>query len=130
MLGKKTVVKKKRVTGEKTGVVAPKTRPPVARAEALLPSPEALGKNYIGIDFPQVGEILTSPHYALRVSTSATDGVEVSVDGKEWQPCRECVGFWWYDWSGYGSGVHTVVARITVGKRTLKSKPRSFTVIV
>jgi hypothetical protein len=130
MVGKKTTVKKKRVAVSKPGAILSKEGASPAKTEARSPSPEALGKNYIGIDFPQVGEILTSGHYALRVSTSATEGVEVSIDGKEWQPCRECVGFWWLDWSGYGSGVHTVVARITVGKRTLKSKPRSFTAIV
>ena len=130
MLGKKNAVKKKRVAVSKPGVVLSKTGTPPSKIETRAPSPEALGKNYIGIDFPQVGEILTSGHYAIRISTSATEGVEVAIDGKEWKPCRECVGFWWYDWSGYGSGVHTVIARISVGKRTLKSKPRSFTAIV
>ena len=123
MQGKKTAPKKKRSVTSKSEMVSPR----VGVAEAR---PESPGKNYVGVDFPQLGEILTSPQYAIRISTSATEGVELSVDGKEWQPCRESVGFWWHDWSGFGAGVHTVVARILVGKRYLKSKAHSFTAII
>lgn len=123
MQAKKTTLKKKRVISSKSDLSSPK----IGVAEAR---PEAPGKHYVGVDHPQVGEILTSHHYAIRISTSATDGVEISIDGKEWIPCRESVGFWWHDWSGFGAGVHTVVARILVGKRYLKSKPRSFTAII
>ncbi len=124
MLGKKTTLKKKRSTTTKPASAVNKGNVAEVRTEY------SSGTNYVGVDFPQVGEILTSPQYAIRVSTSATEGVEISIDGKEWQPCRESVGFWWYDWSGFGSGVHTVVSRILAGKRSLKSKPRSFTAIV
>jgi hypothetical protein len=123
MVEKKTTIKRKRA-------VAKKSAPVVAKASVSEARTEYSGTHYVGVDFPQVGEILTSPHYAIRVSTSATEGVEISIDGKEWQPCRESVGYWWYDWSGFGAGVHTVVTRILVGKRSLKSKPRSFTAIV
>lgn len=155
MLGKKSNLKKKRVTSPKsTGTSKTfgrtSVREPAAveiyRASAAAPKisevsnvsegtnvpdgANAPGKHYVGLDFPQVGEILTSAHYAIRISTSATEGVHISIDGKEWQPCRESVGFWWYDWSGFSAGVHTVVARISVGKRYLKSKPRTFTALV
>lgn len=124
MLGKKTALKKKRTTTTtKTSAVAVKANVSEVRSDYV-------GTQYVGVDYPQVGEILTSPQYAIRISTSATEGVDISVDGKEWQPCRESVGFWWHDWSGFGAGVHTVVARISVGKRYLKSKPRSFTAII
>ncbi len=125
MLGKKTTLKKKRPTtsAAKTAAVAAKGNAAEVRADYV-------GTQYVGVDYPQVGEILTSPQYAIRISTSATEGVDISIDGKEWQPCRESVGFWWYDWSGFGAGVHTVVARIAAGKRSLKSKPRSFTAII
>jgi hypothetical protein len=114
----------------KKRIAASKATSSSAKIEAGAAKTESPGKNYIGIDYPQVGEILTSNEYTLRLSTSATEGVEISIDGKEWQPCRECVGFWWYDWTGFGAGAHTVVARISVGKRTMKSKPRSFTAII
>ena len=114
-------VRKKRAPSNKVAVSKP--------AAESLPT-EAPGKHYVTVDYPQEGEIVTSGHYSFRLSTSALDKVEVSIDGKEWEPCRECVGFWWYDWSGYGAGVHTIVSRITAGKRAMKSKARSFTVII
>lgn len=123
MLGKKTSLKKKRSVAAKPAATVGKETVSEVRAEYS-------GTAYVGVDYPQVGEILTSSQYAIRISTSAMEGVEISIDGKEWQPCRESVGFWWYDWSGFGAGVHTVVARIAMGKRYLKSKPRSFTAII
>jgi hypothetical protein len=123
MIAKKTVVRKKRVS-------AVKADPAASKVVASSSKTETPGKNYVGIDFPQEGEILTSGQYTLRISTSATEGVEVSIDGKGWEPCRECVGFWWYDWSGFGAGAHTVVAKISVGKRSMKSKARSLTAII
>ncbi|MBK8576141.1 MAG: hypothetical protein IPN90_10880 [Elusimicrobia bacterium] len=122
MLGKKTALKKKRSTVARSASAVGKGSVSEVRTEYV-------GTHYVGVDFPQVGEILTSGQYSIRVSTSATEGVEISIDGKEWEPCRESVGFWWFDWSGFGAGVHTVVARILVGKRFMKSKPRSFTAI-
>jgi len=83
------------------------------------------------IDFPVEGEIVTSPAYACRIGVSPTDRVEVSIDGKEWLPCRESVGYWWYDWSGYNAGPHTLQARIpSTGKRFIKSSLRQFTVLI
>ncbi len=93
-------------------------------------SAESASTAFVTVDYPQDGEIVTSSQYAMRVSTSASEGVEISIDGKAWQPCRESAGFWWYDWSGYGAGPHAVLARITVGKRASKSKARSFTVLI
>ena len=156
MLGKKSNLKKRRLssprsTGSSKSLGRSSVREPIAVSEGYSASttestvqeamnvseganvPEGTnvpGKHYVGLDFPQVGEILTSPQYSIRVSTSATQGVSISIDGKEWKPCRESVGFWWYDWSGFSAGVHTVVARISVGKRFLKSKPRTFTALV
>jgi hypothetical protein len=69
---------------------------------------EAVGKNYVVVDFPQEGEILTSPSYTLRVSTSAVENVHISIDGRDFQPMRESVGFWWYDWANFGAGAHTL----------------------
>jgi hypothetical protein len=99
-------------------------RPPAAAARA----PKA-PRQTVTVDFPLEREIVTSAEYTVRISTTAVQGVEVSIDGKEWRPARESVGFWWYDWSGYGAGPHTVEARIPSGKRFLKSKPRQFTAI-
>ena len=115
------MVRKKRTTAK----AAPSAKAPVV-AEKI----EAVGKNYVVVDYPQEGEIVTTPTYTLRVSTSAVENVQISIDGRSFEPMRESVGFWWYDWSGYGAGAHTVVSRILVGKRPQKSKARSFTVLI
>lgn len=85
---------------------------------------------YVVIDYPLEGEIVTSAAYTVRLGAGGAERVEVSFDGKEWQPARESVGYWWYDWTGYGAGAHTVVARAYAGKRAVKSKPRSLTVLI
>lgn len=65
------------------------------------------------IDYPQEEELITSPHYTFRVKAPLNaEKVEICIDGAPWQLCRYSSGFWWYDWSDYGSGDHEVVARI------------------
>jgi len=127
---KKTVVSKGTTAKKKTYPVSKVTKVDVVCEDVVSVPTEAVGTHYVGVDYPQEGEIVTSDSYVFRVSTSATDRVQISLDGKEWKPCRESVGFWWYDWSGYGSGAHTLLARIAVGKRLMKSRPRSFTVLI
>jgi hypothetical protein len=139
---KKSLIRKKRADSAKTAApvkspAATKKIPSAfkpfseaSKVERAAETTEAPGKNYVTVNYPQEGEIITSGHYTFRILTSAMENVDVSIDGKEWQPCRECVGFWWYDWSGYGAGAHTIVARIAAGKRFMKSKARSFTVLI
>lgn len=65
------------------------------------------------IDFPREDERVNSAHYTFRVSAPMTaEKVEVCVDGAPWQLCRYSGGYWWYDWAGYYSGEHEVVARM------------------
>lgn len=64
------------------------------------------------IDFPSEGELVFSPHYSVRVSAQGASSVEVSMDGGDWKPARLSDGFWWHDWTGYGSGGHVVCARV------------------
>ena len=90
----------------------------------------AVPKRSVVIDHPSEGEIVRSADYTVRIGASPTDRAEISVDGKDWQPCRECVGYWWFDWSGYNAGPHTIRVRIPSGKRFLASKPRQFTVLI
>jgi hypothetical protein len=85
----------------------------------------------ISIDYPVEGEIITSPTYAIRITTSAEEPVEISFQGKGWQACRESVGHWWYDWFGYDSGPCQIVARLRSSDgRAVKSETRQFTVII
>ncbi len=65
------------------------------------------------IDYPREDELVTSPHYTFRIAAPMNaEKVEVCVDGAPWQLCRYASGHWWYDWSGYFSGDHEIVARI------------------
>ena len=34
------------------------------------------------------------------------------MDGGPWKPARLSDGYWWHDWTGYGSGGSVVCARI------------------
>jgi hypothetical protein len=65
------------------------------------------------IDYPQAGEIIVSPQYTLRITAPEGLAVEVSIDDGAWQPCRYSVGHWWFDWSNYPAGRHTVCARVS-----------------
>lgn len=67
----------------------------------------------VTIDYPQEGEVLTGPTYAFRISgVPAKAQAEVSVNGTEWRPCREAVGLWWFDFSGYSDGEYELRARV------------------
>ena len=91
----------------------------------LLPAPK------VTVDYPQQNEKIASAQYAVRVGAPEdVKSVEVAVDQGSWLPCRKAVGYWWYDWSGYGKGEHEIVARIETqeGKR-ISSEPREFFVV-
>jgi hypothetical protein len=70
----------------------------------------------VRVEYPKEGELLTRPCYTFRIATiSGANKVEVSIDQTGWQPCRESLGLWWYDWAGYSEGDHTLVARTRIG---------------
>ncbi len=64
------------------------------------------------IDYPVKGEVVTSPDYCIRLSALPGNRVEVSIDGEQWNLCRESAGFWWFDWANYAVGNHTISAQI------------------
>ena len=82
------------------------------------------------LDFPQAGEVITGPYYTFRIGTpEGSEGVEVAVDRGPWHACRRSAGYWWYDWSGYASGDHELVARgRTPDGEELRSEVRKFQV--
>lgn len=63
------------------------------------------------INYPQETEVITFPDYTLRFGVSEAAGVEVSIDGGPWRACREALGYYWFDWGGYGSGHHEIRVR-------------------
>lgn len=82
------------------------------------------------VEFPAEGEELTGRSYTFRVTTTPdAKAVELALDKGDWRPCREAVGFWWYDWSGFQDGEHEAAARTHVGDAiSVNSATRRFTV--
>lgn len=82
------------------------------------------------VEYPEQDETIISPHYTIRVNAGhEADGVDVSIDQGPWHRCRPASGFWWYDWSGYQNGEHSIIAR-TRGEngRWIMSAPQEFVV--
>lgn len=68
---------------------------------------------YVVVDHPKNLETITAGlHYAVRIGASACTGMDVSIDDQPWQPCRNAVGYWWYDWADFPAGAHQLVARM------------------
>lgn len=88
-----------------------------------------LTETRVTVDFPQAGEVVTSPQYTIRIGAIEATGVEISINDGPWQPCRLSAGYWWYDWSGYLPGKHQVkVQAHTQDGQIVTSRPRQFTV--
>jgi len=66
----------------------------------------------ISLDHPKREESILFPEYTFRVETASPEPVEISIDGEGWKECRRSVGYWWYDWSEYQSGLHQAVVRV------------------
>jgi uncharacterized protein YegJ (DUF2314 family) len=103
------------------------TAAPAASAKPAL----AAEKASLVLDYPLEGEIVTSHSYCIRVTAQEPRSVEICLDGKRWFSCRESVGHWWYDWSGFRSGGYTITARMTdKNGKVSKTKDRQFTVLI
>ncbi len=76
--------------------------------------PQTAIKKKISIDFPKQHERITSSSYTFRVSAAVGEDekVAVSVDDLPFAPCRFAAGYWWFDWSGYRSHHHRLLAKI------------------
>lgn len=84
----------------------------------------------VRVHCPSEGEVVALPAYAFHiVAATGVESVEVSIDQGEWLPCREALGLWWFDWSGYEKGQHELVARARItGGISAGSSPRLFSV--
>lgn len=84
----------------------------------------------LSIDYPRQGETITGEGYTFRISAPLDSRVvEVAVDQSDWRPCRQASGFWWFDWAGYESGEHQLVARlVTAEGRPISTEPHEFLV--
>lgn len=87
-------------------------------------------RTMLAVDFPRQGERIASREYTLRVSAPEDiKRMDVSIDQGDWLPCRKSAGYWWYDWSGYDSGEHEILARIeTSDGKFVSCEPHEFLV--
>ena len=69
-----------------------KSAPPANGAKEMTEMPA------ITIDYPRENEKVMVGHYAVRVSAPSGAQVELIVNNGEERPCRESIGFYWYDW--------------------------------
>jgi hypothetical protein len=84
----------------------------------------------VQVEFPREGDVIAQPSYTFQIkATPESDGMEVSIDKGAWMRCRESLGLWWYDWSGFDAGEHELEARtrMSEGLSTI-SAPRRFSV--
>lgn len=84
----------------------------------------------VRVAYPRESEIIEGFSYTIQVATiGQAVRVEVSIDHDAWQPCRESMGLWWFDWSGDSDGPHEVIARMHCdGGLITLSKPVQFVV--
>jgi hypothetical protein len=89
--------------------------------------PEVINKKVAVIEYPRHNETITSKDYTFRiVAMPGVEKVEVSIDEAGWQPCRQSGDSWWYDWSGFGSGEHELVARLQLSDGHFHTSERRF----
>lgn len=84
----------------------------------------------VRVECPRDGDVIAQPSYSFHIAAApGAEGVEVSIDQGEWMACREALGIWWYDWSGFAKGEHELVARARISDGiAASSSPRLFTV--
>jgi hypothetical protein len=82
------------------------------------------------IDYPKENEKVFKGSYGIRISAEPHSEVEISIDGADWQPCREAVGYWWFDWKPGITSSFKIIARSRIGKgKWKKSEARTCHVI-
>ena len=119
---RKTKIKKS--TAEKP---VPVTEKKVSKKTKVSVTDVKAEDTFIAIDFPRNNaEILFNAGYAIRISASECEVVEISINDGEWQPCRNASGYWWFDWNITEPGRYKMYARMrgsggreTVSKRRL-----------
>jgi hypothetical protein len=75
---------------------------------------KARRKGAVQLKFPRAGETVNRPSYSVQIeATPEPVRVELRINDADWHPCREALGLFWYDWSGFEPGAHRLVARIT-----------------
>ncbi len=85
-----------------------------SRKPAAAHHPKTHRKTTVHVKYPRAGETINRPSYAVQVEApSKPVRVELRINASDWLPCREALGLWWYDWTGFEPGNHALVARVT-----------------
>lgn len=106
-------------------VVAPKAPIAPAAPVAVVAPRNGTERQPATIDYPQDAERVFAGNYTIRISATGAGEAQVSVDGGEWQGCREAAGYFWYDWAPV-AGRHKLEVRVRSGKgRWKKGESRS-----
>lgn len=85
----------------------------------------------VRVQCPAEGEEICGTVYSFNIAAApGILGVDISIDQGDWLPCREALGLWWYDWTGFAKGEHRIEARAFIGEGIMaSSSPRLFTAI-
>lgn len=84
-------------------------------------------RTMLAVDYPRQGESIEVPFYSIRLSAPEdAAAMEIAIDQGDWRACRKAAGYWWYDWSGYESGEHEIVARLRIDGRIVTCEPHEF----
>jgi hypothetical protein len=67
----------------------------------------------IQVHYPQEGDTVYRGHYAIRVDAQNMKDVLVSINGGNWQNCREASGHHWCDWFPSQPGSCRIAAKAT-----------------
>lgn len=93
-------------------------KPMKAALEQTIPATataKPVPEGRLAIDYPQENETIWNGHYAVRITTTDCDGVDLSIDGQASHPCRNVAGHWWFDLRGLAAGSHLLTARLHKG---------------
>ena len=83
----------------------------------------------ICIDYPQNNETVYCGHYCFRLgSRKPCSAMQVSINGGEWQNCRQANGYWWYDWWNFNTGNFYLEAKAYVDGKEEQTAKRKFKV--
>jgi hypothetical protein len=76
-------------------------------------APLAKPRGMVTVDYPQEGEVVSSPNYSIRISAPQdAKNVELCINQSPWLPCRQAGGYWWFDCTDISSKPYQVRARM------------------
>ena len=66
----------------------------------------------VRVEWPGEGHVISQLGYTFNIEAEpGAQAVEVSINTGDWLPCRQALGLWWFDWTGYAKGDYELVVR-------------------